>query len=140
MFAPYQAMRGSTGRFEPTPWAPAADRSGGRTRFGGRDVSLPEVRKESLVEYHQYLSATLAFPFDAMYFDEHEGAACDNVITATRLLDAADCLRDPCSGIQCEVLACGNPVRIRLDALRVSQQGPRQQAIDDYRRWFQSRR
>lgn len=157
MIASFQAMRASAGRYERTPWPPIADRGDQRKSglspqsdrrqdriravFGiGVHVSLPKVRRESLTQYHQYLSTTLAFPFGALYFDEQEGAACDNVVTAARLIDPAECLRDPRSGIQCEVLACGYPIRIRLDELRIAEHGPLQEAIDDYRYWFQAER
>ncbi len=112
-----------------------------RRVFGlDRRAALPQLDQQALLRYHAYLSNQLSFPFDAQYFDEHEGAACDNRITVARLVDADECLRDPRAGIQCEVLACGHPVWVRLDELRLFDRSPRQQAIDDYRAWFHAQR
>jgi len=104
------------------------------------EAALPPLGRESLLQYHAYLSAQLCFPFPARYFDEREATACDNLITATRLVAAEECLRDPRAGIQCEVLACGYPVWVRLDELRLVDRRPGQQALDDYRSWFHAQR
>jgi hypothetical protein len=103
-------------------------------------AALPKLERQALLRYHRYLSTQLSFPFDARYFDEHEGAVCDNRITVARLVDVDECLRDPRAGIQCEVLACGHPVWIRLDELRLGDRSPAQEAIDDYRAWFHAQR
>jgi hypothetical protein len=101
---------------------------------------LPKPGHESLLRYHAYLTARLAFPFHAQYFDPYEGATCDDLVTVTRLLPARECLPDPRAGIQCEVLAGGYPVRVRLDELRLADRSPDQQAIDDYRHWLNGQR
>lgn len=111
-----------------------------RAVFGvGARAPLPVVDRESLLQYHQYLASRLVFPFRASYFDGHEGAIWD-LVTVTRLIDPAECSLDPWSGLQCEVFACGGPVRIRLDELRVDDGSANQQLIDDYRHWFDARR
>ena len=53
---------------------------------------LPKVNEESVVQYREYLVENLLFPFDAQFYDDHEGAVCDHLVTATRLLEAREAL------------------------------------------------
>lgn len=111
-----------------------------REVFGiAEQAPLPQVRRDTLDQYHRYLAARLTFPFQAAYFDEYEGDSCDNVVTATRLIEPNG-PRNPRFAIECEVLAGNHRVHVPLSALRLAERSPRQQAIDDYRHWLDAQR
>lgn len=94
-------------------------------------VGLPRVGRQSLAQYRCYLADHLAFPFTATHYDVCDGEPCDHLITVTRLLETTGT-----RGLECEVLAHGQPVTVSLDELRPASGGGNRQLTDDYRDWL----
>lgn len=97
---------------------------------------LPKVNEESVARYREYLAENLSFPFDAQFYDAHEGAVCDHLVTATRLRELVRGATVAACGVECEILVWGGPVVVPLSGLRSGQRTANRQLIDDYRHWL----
>jgi hypothetical protein len=151
MIASFRAFSETTPHRDRTSWPIAGERIVNRGNLSETDcrreriravfgipahAPLPQVRPETVLHYHRYLAHRLSFPFQAVYFDPHEGAACDNLVTATRLVEPVNAVRNSRAAIECVVMAGDYPVHVRLDALRPAGRSGVQQTLDDYRYWL----
>ena len=107
-------------------------------RVFGLDGSspLPKVDEQSMLRYREHLAAHLTFPFKAEFYDVFEGAVCDGLVTATRLLGLVRATPFARFGLECEILVLGGPVVVALTALRPSPRTDNRQLIDDYHYWL----
>lgn len=101
---------------------------------------LPRVDEQSTLRYREHLAANLAFPFVSQFYDVFEGAICDDLVTATRLLGLVRATPSASCSLECEILVLGGPVVVELTALRPSPRTANRELIDDYHYWLRSRR
>jgi len=101
-----------------------------------RDDALPEVDRQSLQTYHQYLAARLSFPFPADYCEETEPLVFDHAVTVTGLPSAGKDPLDSSCGILCTAVRQGREFQPPLAVLKVADHGANRRLIDDYWHWF----
>src|SRR5262249_49743301 len=99
------------------------------------DDPLPEVDEDTLLTYHHYLAAHLAFPFEAT-FSEETGPLqnTSHALTVLGLLDADDC--DGMYGLMCQGRQGQRQVELPLGELEVKKGDPNRQLAEDYSSWF----
>jgi hypothetical protein len=101
------------------------------------DDPLPEVDDDTLQDYHRYLAAHLAFPFEARWEPEYGPAP---TIKITGLGDAEDSLADDMSGLLCEARAEGRLVEVPLAECEARKGSPNRQMLKEYAYWFWNNR
>jgi len=98
---------------------------------------LPEVGKEILQHYYDYLTTNLTFPFQARY-PEPIGLHVEIIKTATviGLLDPAKNLDCESLGLVCKARQGKQQVELSLADLEVDEDDPNHQLVEDYWYWF----
>jgi hypothetical protein len=99
---------------------------------------LPEVEEDTLLAYHRYLAAHLAFPFEASWSQE-SGPFSDRTqtITITALGDpASDSWADETYGLLCQANAGGRVIEVSLAECEAKKGSPHRQLLKDYAYWF----
>jgi hypothetical protein len=100
-------------------------------------VSMPKVDKESLNRYYEYLSARLSFPFTAQYPEPRSSLEeVQHRCTVLELLDPSKYICDEFDGIFCRSRKGKYEVHLPLTELRVPEDSPNYQLIEDYWYWF----
>jgi hypothetical protein len=105
--------------------------------LGPLELHLPGVDEETLSRYYTYLTARLSFPFTAYYPEptvtlEEVRHRC----TVVELLDPAHDICDEFDGIFCKTRKGKYEINLPLTELRVSENSPNFQLIEDYWYWF----
>jgi hypothetical protein len=98
---------------------------------------LPSVDEETLSSYYKYLTARLSFPFTAHYPEpttllEERQHRC----TVVELLDPAHDICDEFDGILCKTSKGKYEINLPLVELKIPQDSPNFQLIEDYWFWF----
>jgi hypothetical protein len=102
--------------------------------LGGRS---PRVDENTLSRYYRYLTARLSLPFTATYpvptTPEEE---MEHRCTVVELLDPARYICDEFDGIFCKTRKGRYEINLPLTELRVPEDSPNFQLIEDYSYWF----
>jgi hypothetical protein len=108
-----------------------------RAALGVRGGPLPEVGRESLQRYFEYLSVHLRLPFEARYPEPvglHEEIV--RTVTVTGILDPAKVLGCQSLGIVCRAKQGKRIVELSLADLEVDELDPNHALLEDYWYWF----
>jgi hypothetical protein len=116
---------------------PAADSR--ETRIGRilgstRPGCLPQVTRQSLGRYHDYLQRHLRFPFRAEFHDESQRGALRRV-TVHGLVDPRLAPGDVSAGVLCRTSLGGRETTVPLAELELPEDDPNARLIDDYWYW-----
>jgi hypothetical protein len=120
---------------EPPTLAQPKDRL--RAVFEVGDGPLPEVGKETLQSYYDYLTFHLSFPFRARYpelIGLHEEIL--QTVTVVDMLDPTKNLDCESLGIVCKARQGKQVVELSLADLEVEEDDPNYQLVEDYWYWF----
>ena len=105
--------------------------------LGALDERLPNVNEETLSRYYNYLSASLSFPFSAHYPQPTTSLEeVQNRCTVLELLDPAKDIWDDFDGIFCKTRKGKYEINLPLIELKVPDDSPNLQFIEDYWYWF----
>ena len=108
-----------------------------RVAVGVSDGPLPEVRKETLQSYYEYLTTHLSFPFQAHYPEPaglHEEII--RTVTVVDILDPTKNLDCKSLGIVCIACQGKRVVELSLADLEVEEDAPNHELVEDYWYWF----
>jgi len=97
----------------------------------------PGIDEQTLSRYHTYLSANLSLPFTAWY--PEPTTPLEEVLhlcTVLELLDPTKYICDEFEGISCMTRKGKFAVNLPLVELRVPENSPNYQLIEDYCHWF----
>jgi hypothetical protein len=109
------------------------------------------VDEESLAAYHAYLSARLAFPFEAQFstppdplpperpgefYRLSDGDWYSVDVTAIGLVPWEDFPHHREEGLFCRALEENRPRDVLLEHLEVKQDGPNRQWVEDFQYWY----
>jgi len=97
-------------------------------------VSLPQVDKESLLKYHEFLAQRLSFPFQALYADTTPPVR--HLVHYVTVLGLSDSTRRRMYGLFCKVKIDEAVVELPLSELGIREDDPNRQLIDDYLYWL----
>lgn len=98
---------------------------------------LPPVCKVTLGEFYRYLAARLVLPFCVQYYEESERLeGTDHTVTVVDLPDPAKYPVDTVLGLLCKARFRGREVRLALADLRVDEDSPNHQLIEDFWYWL----
>jgi hypothetical protein len=98
---------------------------------------LPKVDEETLFRYYRYLTARLSFPFTAHYLKPRSSLEeVEHRCTVLELLDPVNDICDEFDGIFCKTRKGKYEINLPLTELRVSENSPNYQLIEDYWYWF----
>jgi Calcium binding len=103
---------------------------------------LPEVEQNTLRAYRRYLTAHLAFPFEASWSQE-SGLFSDrtNAVTITALGDPKDdSWTDEMHGLLCQAKTEGRVIDVPLAECEAKKGSPNRQLLKDYAYWFWNNR
>ncbi len=101
------------------------------------DDPLPDVDFDSLLAYHQHLSESLCFPFEAEY--SHETGPFQITtrhVTVTRLGEAEEPWVDDMYGLICQAREGRRRIDVPLCDLEVKKRNPNRRLVVDYSYWF----
>jgi len=118
-----------------------------RPRHGQRDRIIealgpfgkhsPSVDEETLSEYYKYLSARLLFPFAAHYPEPTSSLEeVQHRCIGLKLLDPTKDIYDDFDGIFCKTRKDRFEVNLPLIELKIPEDSPNFQFIEDYWFWF----
>jgi hypothetical protein len=102
--------------------------------LGERQAGIDE---QPLSRYYRYLSANLSFPFTAYY--PEPTTPLEEVLhlcTVLQVLDPTKCICDEFDGIFCKTRKGKFGVNLPLSELKVLENSPNYQLIEDYWHWF----
>jgi hypothetical protein len=105
------------------------------------DDPLPDVDFDSLLAYHQHLSGSLFFPFEAKY--SHETGPFQMTtrhITVTRLGEAEEPWVDDMYGLICQAREGCRSIDVPLCDLEVKKRSPNRRFVADYSYWISNYR
>jgi hypothetical protein len=106
------------------------------------DDPLPEVDDDTLLAYHRYLTAHLAFPFEASWSQE-SGPFSDRMQTVTikALSDPEDdSWSDEMYGLLCLAKSGGQVIDVPLAECEAKKGSPNRQLLKDFAYWFWNNR
>jgi hypothetical protein len=108
-----------------------------RAAMGIQRGRLPEVGRESLQAYYQYLSANLSFPFQAQY-PQPLGLHGEIIrpVIVLGLFDPTKNLGYESLGLVCKARQGKQTVELSLADLEVKEGHPNHEMIEDYWYWF----
>jgi hypothetical protein len=101
------------------------------------DTALPAVTEATLRQYHEYLLANLAFPFEALFC--RDDVASRQLIQYIRVVGLTEDVRIRCDnrhGVLCKAHHRDRSIELPLAELGVREENPNCQLIDDYAYWF----
>ena len=105
------------------------------------DDPLPNVDFDSLLAYHQHLSESLSFPFEADYSRETGPfQVTTRHITVTRLGEAEEPWVDDMYGLICPAREGRRSIDVPLCDLDVKKRNPNRRLAADYSYWFSNYR
>jgi hypothetical protein len=137
--------KGSTMRMSETHVSPAnrlprpADTEEDRIRAAfalSNDAPLPKVSKETLLQYHEYLTQQLSFPFQALYAETTPPVR--QIVRYVTVIGLSDSVRRRMYGLFCKVQIENAVVELPLADLGIHDNEPNRQLIDDYLHWLWS--
>ena len=105
--------------------------------LGPLEGQVPSVDEETLSRYYKYLTARLSFPFTAHYPEPRtslEEAECR--CTVVELLDPAKDICDEFDGIFCKTRKGKYEINLPLIELKLPDDSPNFEFIEDYWYWF----
>ena len=108
-----------------------------RAVLGVSDGPLPEVGKETLQRYYEYLTTHLSIPFHARYPEPiglHEEIV--RTVTVVGVLDPTKNLGCESLGIVCKARQGRRTVELSLADLETAEDDPNYQLVEDYWYWF----
>ncbi|MGD0899425.1 MAG: calcium-binding protein [Thermoguttaceae bacterium] len=97
-------------------------------------VPLPRLSKETLLQYHQYLSRELSFPFQALYAETTPPV--HHIVRYVTVLGLSDSPRRRMYGLFCRVQIDGTIQELPLADLGLQADEPNRQLVDDYLYWL----
>ena len=98
---------------------------------------LPSVDEETLFRYYKYLSSRMSFPFAAHYPEPRSSLEeLQYRCIVLELLDPNKDIYDDFDGIFCKTRKGKYEINLPLTELRVSENSPNYQLIEDYWYWF----
>jgi hypothetical protein len=95
---------------------------------------LPKVGKETLLQYHEYLTRKLAFPFQALFAETTPPVR--QLVRYVTVLGLSDDVRRRQYGLFCKVQIDGTVVELPLADLGLRADDPNRELIDDYLSWL----
>ena len=97
----------------------------------------PSVDEETTLRYYQYLAANLSFPFTAYYpVPKRSEEEVEYRCTVVELLDPRKHIGSEFDGIFCKARKGRFEVNLPLTELKVPEDSPNFQFIEDYWYWF----
>lgn len=106
-----------------------------RTVFGLPGHSpLPEVGKDSLLKYHEYLTEKLTFPFQALYAEINPPVR--QLVRYVAVVGLSDSPNRRRYGLFCKVQLGEDLLEVALADLGMPEDSPVQQLVDDYLYWL----
>jgi hypothetical protein len=106
-----------------------------RAVFGlAAGVPLPEVNKDTLLQYHEYLAKKLSFPFQALYAETQPPVR--QLVRYATVIGLSDSVRRRLYGLFCKVQIDEAIVELPLADLGIREDDPNRQLIDDYLHWL----
>jgi hypothetical protein len=99
-------------------------------------VPLPEVNKETLLQYHEYLTQRLSFPFQALYAETQPPVR--QLVRYATVIGLSDSVQRRLYGLFCKVQIDGAVVELPLADLGIREDDANRQLIDDYLHWLWS--
>ena len=108
-----------------------------RAVLGVNDGLLPEVGREALQTYYDYLTTHLSFPFQASY-PEPIGLHVEIIktVTVVGLLDPLNDQDCESLGIVCKAHQEKQKIKLSLSDLEVGEEDSNHQLVEDYWYWF----
>ena len=103
-----------------------------RAVLGVNDGLLPEVGRETLQTYYDYLTTHLSFPFQARYPDH----VVIKTVTVIGLLDPLNDMDCESLGIVCKAHLENQNIKLSLADLEVGEEDSNHQLVEDYWYWF----
>jgi hypothetical protein len=97
---------------------------------------LPQVDRDLLTVYRDYLAWRLLFPFRANRCDEIEPLVFDRSVVVCGLADPRWHAIDTIVGVVCQCIVRDKPVDLGLGLLKLDDASFNQQLVDDYWHWF----
>jgi hypothetical protein len=109
-----------------------------RRAFGLSDEApLPLVGEETLAAYYDYLVATLAMPFEAIYCPTSgDLRQLIHYVRVTELADPRQVRKQSPHGLVCKARNTKAVLSLPLAELGVREDDPNCQLLDDYAYWF----
>jgi hypothetical protein len=105
--------------------------------FGLTTGGLPKVDETTLARYYRYLTTNLSVPFTAHYLKPRSSLEeVEHRCTVLELLDPVNDICDEFDGIFCKTRKGKYEINLPLTELRVSENSPNYQLIEDYWYWF----
>ena len=105
--------------------------------LGPTTGGVPKVDEKTLSRYYRYLTARLSFPFTAHYPEPRSSLEeVEHRCTVLELLDPSKYICDEFDGIFCKTRKGKYQINLPLTELRVSENSPNYQLIEDYWYWF----
>jgi hypothetical protein len=95
---------------------------------------LPEVNKDTLLQYHEYLTQKLTFPFQALYAETQPPVR--QLVRYATVIGLSDSVRRRLYGLFCKVQIDGAILELPLADLGIREDDPNRQLIDDYLHWL----
>jgi hypothetical protein len=95
---------------------------------------LPKVGKESLVQYHEYLTARLTFPFQAFYAET--APPVRHLVHYVTVVGVSDSPLRHRYGMFCKVEGENKSMELPLCDLGIREDDPNFQLIEDYLSWL----
>ena len=101
------------------------------------DAPLPSVSDRALATYYDYLTATLALPFEALYCPTGgEMRQLIHYVRVTELANPQQSRMRNLHGLFCMAQNSKTVLELPLDELGVREENPNCQLLDDYAYWF----
>jgi hypothetical protein len=97
-------------------------------------AALPQVNKDTLVTYHEYLLGRLSFPFHALYMETT--APVRQLVRYVTVLGLSDDVRRRLYGLFCKVQIDDAVVELPLADMGLREDAPNRQLVDDYMYWL----
>lgn len=116
---------------------PPADNEDDRIRaaFGlPAGAPLPEVNKDTLQQYHEYLTQKLSFPFQALYAETQPPVR--QLVRYATVIGLSDSVRRRLFGLFCKVQIDEAVLELPLADLGIREDDANRQLIDDYLHWL----
>lgn len=114
---------------------PACEEDRVRAVFGpSNDVPWPQVNKDTLRQYHEYLLGKLSFPFPALYTETTPPVR--QIVRYVTVLGLSDDVRRRLYGLFCKVQIEDDVVELPLADMGLGEDDPNRQLVDDYTYWL----
>jgi hypothetical protein len=120
-----------------TSSSPASQTERIMAALGSPRGHLPRVDEKTLSKYYRHLTARLSFPFTAHYPEPRSLLEeSEHRCLVLELLDPSKYICDEFDGIFCKTRKGRYEINLPLTELRVPEDSPNYQLIEDYWFWF----